>query len=188
MRVYEDKERATTLEYYQLQEDFNGENIIDTIEGVKEIIKRDPDYYDPAIFLADILEKAGEDEASEELYKKAGERALELITAEDGDWPDKLLWEWLGNRHIIRALINMGIVFWKRNRKQDAVDLFEKLLKTNPEDNGGVRFYLLAILEGISCDEYAIQFQNSADPDDSATNSTLLNWFKENAPKYDNFS
>jgi len=39
MREYIDKERSTTLEYYQLQEDFTGENIIDTIDGIKEIIK-----------------------------------------------------------------------------------------------------------------------------------------------------
>jgi len=184
MREYIDKERSTTLEYYQLQEDFTGENIIDTIDGIKEIIKKDPDYFDPAMFLADILEKAGEIKPSEELYINAGERALDLIPAENGNWPDKLGWEWLPNRHIIRALINMGIVFWKREQSDDAAELFEKLMKTNPEDNGGARFYLLGLLEGLSCDDYAIQFEDCEDPADASKNRALLKWFEENSLKH----
>ena len=53
----------------------------------------------------------------------------------------------LENRHIIRALINMGVLLWKEGNSDESYGLFMHLLKSNPMDNAGVRYYILAILE-----------------------------------------
>lgn len=70
-----------------------------------------------------------------------------MVTEKSGQWPEKLEWGWIENRHIIRAFVNMGILYWKKNKTLEAYSLFQKLLETNPNDNAGVRYFMLAILE-----------------------------------------
>jgi hypothetical protein len=72
-----------------------------------------------------------------------------LITDKKGNWPDVLEWLWLENRHIIRAILNKTISLWKNKDVDNAIDLFRKLLKTNPMDNVGARNFILADLMGV---------------------------------------
>lgn len=63
---------------------------------------------------------------------------------------DILEWGWLENRHIIRTILNKAISLWENNHMDEALNLFRNLLKTNPNDNVGARYYILAIRMNMS--------------------------------------
>jgi len=65
-----------------------------------------------------------------------------------------LEWGWLENRHIIKAILNKALSHWVKGETDEALELFRKILSTNPGDNPGVRFYILAIKQGMSYREF----------------------------------
>jgi len=97
-----------------------------------------------------------------------------LVTEKSGQWPEKLEWGWIENRHIIRAFVNMGILYWKKNKTLEAYSLFQKLLETNPNDNAGVRYFMLAILEKMPEKEFNKRFDKGGYWDNE-----IDDWFNE---------
>lgn len=81
-----------------------------------------------------------------------------MITDKNGNWPDSLEWAWLENRHIIRAIVEKGVRLWYNQKNDKALQLFRKLLKTNPNDNPGVRFYILAIKMNMTFERFEERF------------------------------
>lgn len=131
------------------------------------------------MWLYNILEEEGKVSEAEKFLNEAYERALRLITDEKGNWPDKLEWGWLENRHIIRTLLNKGLHLWKIGENDSALDLFRKMLKTDPMDNVGARVYILAIRTGMSFEEFEDRFERDGDYDDD-----LMKWFEENYKRF----
>ena len=87
--------------------------------------------------LADIIE---DDEArAATLRNTAFHRALSRIVDGKGDFPASLPWGYLENRHLIRAIDRGAIALWDAGDTDAALDIFRKLLKSNPNDNIGAR-------------------------------------------------
>jgi len=121
-----------------------------------------------------LLEEGKEDEA-ERVLDEAYRRALNLITDEKGEWPDLLEWGWFENRHIIRTLVNKGASLWDEGNAEEALKIFRNLLRANPYDNPGVRYYILAIRMGMSLDEFEERFEK-----DGFWTSEIDKWFNAN--------
>jgi len=109
---------------------------------------------------------------------KMAEKAMEIIKIGDR-WPYRLEWDWIENRHIIRAILNKAIYLWAEEKNDEALELFRRLLKMNPPDQIGARFYILAIRKGISFEEFEERFNKEGKYDDS-----LFQWFDENFKEY----
>jgi len=92
-----------------------------------------------SISLYGILLEENKNREAEVILDEAYRRALALITDEKGNWPDSLPWGWLENRHIIRTLVNKAVSLWDQGKTDEALEMFRKLLRTNPSDNAGVR-------------------------------------------------
>jgi len=178
-REYIDKEREVMHEYYELYEKYEGKSMDFIKRKMKELIKKDPDFLDPYLILYDILNEEGKTKEAEELLDEAYRRAINLITNEEGDWPSILEWSLLENRHIIRTILYKAILLWKKGDVNDSLDLFRKLLKTNPVDNVGARFYILAIRMGMNFEEFENRFNK-----DGFYDSSLFDWFDENYRKF----
>lgn len=178
-RVYIDKEHEVMTYFYDLCEICNDETVDFVKKELRKLIEKDPDFLDSYLFLYEILVEEGSEEGAEELLNEAYERAIKMITDEKGNWSDVLEWDVLENRHIIRAILNKALYEWDKGNEDKAIDLFRKLLKTNPCDNVGARFYILAIRMHLSLDEFQKRFDKGGYYDDK-----LNEWFYENYHKF----
>jgi len=157
-REYVDKDHEVMQAYYNLYEKYSGRNAKTIKRKLKQLIERYPDFLDSYVFLYQILQDEGNLEEADKTLNVAYERALMLITDKKGKWSDILEWGWLENRHIIKAILNKAISLWKNEEVDNAVDLFGKLLKTNPKDNVGARNFILAIRIDMSFDRFENRF------------------------------
>lgn len=174
-KEYIDKDHRVMNTYYDLCERYDGRNVKSMKKQLKQLIEQDPDFLDSYILLCEILEGEGDDAEAEKLLDKAYDRAVRLITDKNGNWPDVLEWGWLENRHIIRAILNKAISLWNNNEIDGALDLFRKLLKTNPRDNVGARDYILAIRMNMSFEDFEKRFNKGGFYD-----MELSDWFDKN--------
>ena len=120
-----------------------------------------------------------EDQSAYKL-EAAYQRAVEIVTAEDGKWPEELRWGFVENRHIIRTLVSKAVFYWKSDQYEEALELFGRLLRMNPNDNGGNRYFILGILTGMSFQEFMDKFDR-----DGYYDNEIDDWFNSN---YKDFS
>jgi len=178
-REYVDRDHDVMGDYYDLCERYNRKTAKTIKKQLKRLIEKDPDFLDSYLLLYQILQDEGDLSEAEKILDDAYERALKLITDKKGNWPDVLEWGWLENRHIIRTILNKAISLWKNGERDNALDLFRKLLKTNPADNVGARHYILAIRMNMSFEKFEKRFNKGGYYD-----MELMDWFDRNYKKF----
>ena len=179
LREFVDKDHEVMDAYYDLREKYNGKNGKTIKKKLQELTVKDPDFFDTSLFLFEILQNEGKLLEAEAILESAYQRAVKLITDKRGNWPDILEWGWLENRHIIRTILNKAIALWIHNETDGALELFRKLLKTNPGDNVGVRDFILAIRMNMSFAEFENRFDKGGYYD-----TELTDCFDENYQKF----
>ncbi len=152
------------------------------IKEIQELIKEDPDYYDPYLFFADFLENSGEEQKARELKQEAYQRAISRISDKEGNFPSRIEWGWLENRHVVRAIEQWGFQCWEDENTEEALQIFRKLLHSNPNDNIGARHNILAIRLGLSSD-YELKFSVKRMPE-YLDAFKLSKWFKQNCQQF----
>jgi tetratricopeptide (TPR) repeat protein len=179
LREYVDKDHEVRNTYYDLRERYTGRNAKTIKKQLEELIEKDPDFLDSYTFLHEIMFRENKVKEAKRVLNEAYERAVNLITDENGNWPDILEWGWVENRHNIRAILNEAVLSWGSNDTEYALNLFRNLLKTNPGDNPGVRFYILAIRMGIGFRQFEKRFNRGG-----FYHTDLHDWFEENYRKF----
>jgi len=101
-------------------------------------IEIDPTYADGYNHLANIVWRKGDWKQAEGLYRKA----LESAEPEVKDIPKGVFWGVLEARPYMRALCGLGLTLWKLGRLEEAVSIFKRMLKLNPNDNQGIRYLM----------------------------------------------
>jgi hypothetical protein len=116
---------------------------------------------------------------------KGYQNAIELIE-KNGKFPDILRWGFIENRHIIRVIFNFATLLWLADKKDDALEILLKLYKSNPDDNVGARYSILAILEGFESQEH---LEEEFDSGDGYVDwQKQEEWFVKNHKKYKQLS
>jgi len=174
MKEFVDRERESREEFQRVKDLFREGKIEEVKNGCLQLIERDPYYLEPYVLLHDIYEMEGDLRSAERVLEDALQKAEELI-APEGRYPDRLLWKHENNRHIIRTLITAGTFYWELGELDKALEILRKVYSMNPEDEPGVRFYILAILEGMSLQEYEQVFVKEGKPD----LEDLERWFRK---------
>ena len=110
----------------------------------KKALTISADCADAYSFLAD--QEAETDEEALELYRKgveAGERALgkQFFKDEVG-----YFWGIIESRPYMRARLGLAGTLWELERKDEAVEHYQDMLRLNPGDNQGIRYILLLCL------------------------------------------
>jgi tetratricopeptide (TPR) repeat protein len=178
-REYVDKDHEVMSDYYDLCESYNGRNAKTIKKQLRVLIEQDPDFFDSYLLLYEILQDEGKFTGAERILDEAFYRAKKLITDKNGQWPDRLEWGWLENRHIIRTIVNKALLLWDQGDTEIALDLLRKLLLTNPGDNAGARNYILAIRMNMSFEEFENRFNKGGFYDNE-----MVEWFDENYSKF----
>lgn len=178
-REFIDKDRTVGLAYYDLLDQASSMEVNDFVESLNNLMKADPCFMDTHLLMIEILKENGEAKKARRLLDECFERAIELIIDEEGNWPEKIPWGFLENRHIIRIIFNKATALWDQEQTEPALKLFRKLLRTNPNDNIGARQYILAIRMGMSLNKFEKRFDKGGYYDEE-----LITWFDKNAGKY----
>jgi tetratricopeptide (TPR) repeat protein len=178
-REFVDKHREVANSFYELCEKIEESDPRFIKKQLQRLIQKDPDFLESYLLLSEIFFEEGKAREGGKTLNEAFEGAVKLITDRKGSWPDVLEWGWLENRHIIRAILNKGILLWEKGKSEKALELFRKLLSANPPDNPGVRYYILAIRLGISSKEFEKRFEECG-----YYSSKIIKWFEKKYKKF----
>ena len=179
MKEFVDKHRKASERFEKLKASFEEGNIEELKKELKALLEEDPYFFEPYILLNEIYELEGNLKQAEDVLEEAYKKVMELI-APDGKLPERLEWKHPTNRHIIRALLNVGIFYWELGELEKALDVFRKIYSMNPSDEVGVRFYILAILEGMGFEEFEQVFSRDGEYD----HNDLKRWFEKHSINY----
>ncbi len=175
-----DKEHQVMHDYYEMLE--RKMSAIKLLEKMRGFIKKDPDFYDSYLVAADILDSIGKKEESNNLLSLAYERAVTRIVDKEGNFPKRIEWGWLDNRHLVRAIERWALELWEQGKNEEALDIFRRLLKANPHDNIGARHNILAIRLGLGAD-YESEFETKDMPG-YLDALKVMNWFDKHVQKF----
>lgn len=179
MKEFIDKFHPISDQYFSIMDRFTGKNAPYIIPRLKKLIQKDPTYFETYNSLVDLLMLNGEESKAINYINLASQKALSRIVDRKGIWPDRLKWSILGNRHIIKAILNRAILCWDEGQSEEALDLFRKLLQSNPNDNIGARDYILAIRMNMTYDQFEKSFNKGGFYDND-----LMEWFDKNYKKF----
>jgi len=168
--------------YWDFLESPESEDVKKSIKILKDIIKKDPDYFDPYITLHEYYLENTENKKAFEILSKGYQKAMNLIVKKDR-FPDELPWGFMENRHIIRVIFNFANLLWMIGEKDDAMQIYLQLLRSNTNDNIGARYSIIAILEGYeSIEHFEEQFVSKGG---FGLDAMALNeWFDKKAKKH----
>jgi tetratricopeptide (TPR) repeat protein len=118
------------------------------VKLAKQALAISEDCADAYVLLAE--ETAKDPKQAKDLYEKgvaAGERAIkaqfgEAIFEEDPDF----FWNVMETRPYMRALEGLAISLWELEDHTKAIEIYQQMLKLNPNDNQGVRYVLASCL------------------------------------------
>ncbi|HBD92741.1 MAG: hypothetical protein A2015_03395 [Spirochaetes bacterium GWF1_31_7] len=179
-----DKKRPAYDELNKLTETLDPQKPEQGLSKLEQLIKKDADYLETYLFIADFYVTMDEIDKWEQYIDKAYNKAIQMITEKspDGLWPDVLSWNHEENRHIISALIEKALFFWMVEENDSAIKLLHQLLQSETEDQCGISFYLLAVLENMDYEVFHEKFDDEGDFNDS-----VYEWFDINSVKYNTY-
>lgn len=182
-KEFVDQHHAVMHEYYRLLETGPGGSNLK--KELWRLIDKDRFFFDPYLALAKILLEEGKPKIAHGLIRAAYEEAIPLIADKEGNWPQRMEWGCLENRHILRTIMQYAHVVWEEGRPDEALDLFRKLLKMNPYDNLGARFAILAIRLGLGPEwEDAFVVEDGPMAGQTMDADRVDHWFRRNARKF----
>jgi tetratricopeptide (TPR) repeat protein len=168
--------------YFEFLESPIQNDVKKSIKALKAMIKKDKDFFDPYITLYEYYLMDRDFKNAIKIMEQGFQRAMSLID-NNGKFPDILNWGFVENRHIIRMIFNFAMFIWVNDDKEIALDIFMELLKSNPNDNIGARYSIVAILEGFnSQEEYEEQFESKNGM--GLEYEALEKWFYKSAQKH----
>jgi len=180
IKEFRDADHKLMTKYYDLlEQELSNRRLQGEME---KLIKKDPDFYDPYIILADILETQRKRAEARSLLTKGFRWAMKRIVDNKGNFPEYLPWGWLNNRHIVRIIAQQALDCWTLGDTKSALYLYRKLLRSNPNDNIGARYDILAILLGLDAN-YESQFEFKKMPGYMDA-LKISSWFEKKSKKF----
>ena len=155
---------------------FSKRETTEFMASMRNAIEADPDFLDSYLMLAELHRSVGNMPESNALIVEAAHRALCEIEDEDGFLPTELDCRVMDNRPITRAIYQYVRVCWEGGRLDEALEILRYQLRAYPTDSLGCRYTILAILEGLSSDEFTARFQELV--------GFSSQWFQDGANRY----
>lgn len=178
-----DKNHSAMHEFYELTDSNISEKKL--LKEMQRLIKEDSDFYDPYLVVADIFFYNGKDGEGTAMLEEAYKRAITRIADYKGQWPKEMPWGFLENRHLMRAIEQYAILCWETGKTDEALDIFRRLLRANPNDNQGARHSILAIRLGLGVEEWQKPFEAKHKGEVIGLNAIKVSeWFRKGAKKF----
>jgi len=72
---------------------------------------------------------------------------------------EDISWGIIENRQYLRALENMASMYNTDNNIKEAEEIYKLILRLNPNDNQGIRYYLAGLYEGLTPSDIDLMFK-----------------------------
>lgn len=141
-----------------------------------------PDFlppYEYVIGMIDELEPTKELGSLQNDLEQRWFEACERIADREDIYSKHVSWGVIENRPLIRGLFNKANKFWESGKLQHANELFNKILKTNTDDNIGARYSVKATAEGMTFEEFEQRFTLEDETGSYFKNEELWKWYGE---------
>ena len=125
------------------------------LDILKKTLKRNKDYIELYVGLASVYRMI-EDNKS---FEKIVEVGFEKLKDKFPEWPKKMFWGYINNRQFLRIIDFKACLCFEKGDKKQAEKLYKLLLKLNPNDNQGIRYFLAGLYENISPKEIHSMFE-----------------------------
>lgn len=183
IKKFVDKDHEVMNRYYDFIDSDISENKLE--KEMRKLIKEDRDFYDPYLVLFDILLYSNRSKEMTILLRNAYKRAVMRIVDYKGNWPKEMRWGFLQNRHLMRIIERYAILCWEVEEIDEALDIFRKLLRSNPGDNQGARHNILAIRMGLKAYKWQKPFEVKEKGEVYGLDALKLSsWFNKNVKKF----
>lgn len=103
------------------------------------LINELPEHLDAYHHLALTLQYAGRSRAAVDIWRCAVELAMQFFPERFDFSRHRLAWLELGNRPFLRAYHGLGLCLLDEGKVEPALEIFERLMSLNPNDNQGAR-------------------------------------------------
>ncbi len=142
--------------YYEGMECLNMGNIETALMWLYQAVILDEYYVEAYVGLASLYGMV----KNVELQRKNILRAFEITMYKLPFLEKNISWGIIENRQYLRALENMALIYSIDNNIKDAEEIYRLILKLNPSDNQGVRYYLAGLYEGLSPEKIDLMFED----------------------------
>jgi len=131
----------------QAAELFDHGNLLKAQSLLKAILKEDPEFIDAYHMLGVMEHENNNFEKAKELFSQGVKIAENIIP---NIFKGNIIWGDLDNRPYLRSLHGLGLVYMDLSQIDNAIIIFEKIIRYNPNDNQGVRYLLgdLYLIDG----------------------------------------
>lgn len=120
---------------------------------LRAVLRANPHQFEAMMWLGSLIDKIGREAEAAAWFGEAVYQARSLIP-DDFNWQrDRIPWGHLPNRAVHRAWGNLARIRARQGHANDAIELWEDLLRFSPNDNIGARTDLMNHLVGT--DRYA---------------------------------
>lgn len=122
--------------FYQTMEIIESGDTQKALNQLRSIIKKDPEFIDAYNSFGAYFYEKGNPRKRLEYYSKAYQIGQRVIP---NAFTGRIPWIQLENRPFLRSMHGLGLCYIYEMQRDKAIDLFERLLRYNPNDNQGVR-------------------------------------------------
>jgi len=123
----------------QAAELFDRRNLLKAQSLLMAILKEDPQFIDAYHLLGVIEQENNNLKKAEELFSHGVKIAEGIIP---NSFKGNIIWGEDDNRPYLRSLHGLGLVYMDLSQIHNAILIFEKIIRFNPNDNQGVRYLL----------------------------------------------
>ncbi len=119
----------------------------ESAEGIlRQTLKKHKDYIELYVGLASVYRYIGDDDNFEKIVEKGYKKLREKFP----EWPKEMFWGYTNNRQFLRMIDFRASLYFDQGDKKEAEKLYKLLLRFNPGDNQGIRYFLAGLYEDIS--------------------------------------
>lgn len=137
--VYPPMYREMMDEFYEGCERFSEGDFRRAERIFRQVLARMPDHLDALHHLAMLLDERGDRAGARALWEQAVQIGRGAFPKTFNPRRDLLEWGWLDNRPFLRCLHGLALTMFDDGRVEEALLLFQELLRLNPNDNQGIR-------------------------------------------------
>lgn len=127
--------------YYDAMEALNAGKTVAAKRLLLAALRLNPDSVEAYVGLTAVYQATGKKMKAKECI----DVAYEMTRRKFRKWPRELLWGYMENREYLRALCNKAMQYHEDGLLPEAEELYRLILRLNPNDNQGVRYFLAGL-------------------------------------------
>ncbi len=115
------------------------------IAKLEDVLGQAPDFIDAMYYYGLVLHDSGRYEEAKNVWQRVVDLGFKALPDTFSFGEDRLEYGWVENRPFLRCYQSLGMAHFMESQYEKALEIFENLLKMNPNDNQGIRGMLIEV-------------------------------------------